>query len=76
MAVTRVQAVRELRELIAALDRRVPQVQRAGEEAIARDAATLRARAVTRIDELESESSSPETAQMSDELLRDEKKPR
>jgi hypothetical protein len=42
-----------LRELIAALDRRVPQVQRAGEIAIARDAAALRARAVKRLEELE-----------------------
>ena len=46
-------AVHELLELIAALDRRVPQVQRAGETAIARDAATLKARALKRIEELE-----------------------
>jgi hypothetical protein len=45
--------LRELRELIAALDRRVPQVHRAEEVSIARDAATLRARALKRIDELE-----------------------
>ena len=50
-------AVQELQELIAALDRRVPQVQRAGETAIARDAAMLKARALKRIEELE-----PETA--------------
>jgi len=43
----------ELRELIAALDRRVPQVQRAGEASIAREAAALRARALKRIEELE-----------------------
>jgi hypothetical protein len=48
-------AVHELLELIAALDRRVPQVQRAGETAIARDAATLKARALKRIEELERE---------------------
>ena len=48
-------AVRDLRELIAALDRRVPQVQRSGEAAIARDAAGLRARALKRIEELERE---------------------
>jgi hypothetical protein len=42
-----------LRELIAALDRRVPQVQRAGEIAIAREAAALRTRAVKRLEELE-----------------------
>jgi len=51
-------AVRELLELITALDRRVPQVQRAGETAIARDAAALKARALKRIEELENESSS------------------
>jgi hypothetical protein len=53
MAMTSASLLRRLRELIAALDRRVPQVQRAGEIAIARDAATLRARAVQRIEELE-----------------------
>ncbi len=45
--------IRELQELIAALDRRVPQVQRAGEASIARDAAALKARALRRIEELE-----------------------
>jgi hypothetical protein len=53
MAITSVEVVRELRELIAALDRRMPQVQRAGEIAIARDAAALRDRAVKRLEELE-----------------------
>jgi hypothetical protein len=53
MAITSVEVLRELRELIAALDRRVPQVQRAGEIAIARDAAALRARAVKRLEEIE-----------------------
>lgn len=43
----------ELRELIAALDRRVPQMARAGEASIARDAATLRLKALKRIAELE-----------------------
>lgn len=43
---------RELEELIAALDRRVPRVERAGEAAIARDAAALRAIAVDRLAEL------------------------
>ena len=47
--------VRELQELIAALDRRVPQVQRASEASIAREAAALRARALNRIEELERE---------------------
>ena len=53
MAMTSTNVLRELRELIAALDRRMPQVQRAGEVSIARDAATLRARALKRIEELE-----------------------
>ena len=52
MAVTR-GVVRDLLELVAALDRRVPQMQRAGEIAIARDAAALKARALKRIEELE-----------------------
>ena len=41
-----------LEELIAALDRRVPRVEQAGEAAIARDAAALRAKAVARLAEL------------------------
>ena len=45
--------VHELRELVAALDRRVPQVERAGEVAIARDAAALRSRALNRLAEIE-----------------------
>lgn len=43
---------RELQELIAALDRRVPRVEQAGEAAIARDAAALRAKAYERLSEL------------------------
>jgi len=43
---------RELEDLIEALDRRVPRVERAGEAAIARDAAALRARAVDRLTKL------------------------
>jgi hypothetical protein len=43
---------RELEELIAALDRRVPRVEEAGEAAIARDAAMLRAKAFNRLAEL------------------------
>jgi hypothetical protein len=52
---TRAQALRHLRELVAALDRRVPHVERAGEAQIARDAATLRKQAMKRIAELERE---------------------
>jgi hypothetical protein len=48
-------ALRHLRELVAALDRRVPHMERNGENAIARDAAALRKKAVQRIAELESE---------------------
>lgn len=55
MAMIPSSVVRELQELIAALDRRVPQVQRAGEASIAREAAALRARALKRIEELEHE---------------------
>ena len=53
MAIGAPQAIRELLELIAALDRRVPHVERAGEAGIANDAAALRARAFKRIEELE-----------------------
>jgi hypothetical protein len=41
-----------LEELIAALDRRVPRVEQAGEAGIARDAAALRAKALQRLTEL------------------------
>jgi hypothetical protein len=41
--------VEDLRELIAALDRRVPRGERKGETDIARDAAALRDEAVARI---------------------------
>ncbi len=53
-------AAQELQDLIAALDRRVPQVQRAGETAIARDAVMLKARALRRIEELERETAPAE----------------
>jgi hypothetical protein len=54
---------RALEELIAALDRRVPRVEQAGEAAIARDAAALRAKAVDRLAELarERRSGAPDT---------------
>jgi hypothetical protein len=60
MGMTPNSAVRELQELIAALDRRVPQVQRAGEVSIAREAAALKARALNRIEELEREAAPAE----------------
>jgi len=53
--VDRAQTLRELRELVAALDRRVPQVERVGETAIARAAAALRVEALKRIAELGAE---------------------
>jgi hypothetical protein len=52
MAVSESEIARELEELIAAIDRRVPHLDRAGEAAIARDAAALRAKAVERLAEL------------------------
>jgi hypothetical protein len=52
--------IRELSELVAALDRRMPQVHRAGEIAIARSAAALRAAALERIEELEQSDAVPE----------------
>ncbi len=44
--------IRHLRELIRALDARTPHLERAGETAIAREAATLREKALTRLAEL------------------------
>jgi hypothetical protein len=52
MAMSTSDLTRELEDLIAALDRRVPRVEQAGETAIARDAAALRAKAVQRLAEL------------------------
>lgn len=42
-----------LHELITALENRLPQVERSGEAAIAREAAALKARALERIAEIE-----------------------
>jgi hypothetical protein len=53
--------IRQLLELIAALDRRVPHIQRAGEASIARDAAALKARALKRLKELGGEPSGVES---------------
>jgi hypothetical protein len=58
MAVRLGDVARRLRELIAALDRRVPHLERAGEASIAEDAASLRARAVKRLDEIDDRSDS------------------
>lgn len=43
----------DLRELVSALDRRVPHLEREGEHAIARDASALKAEALKRIAEIE-----------------------
>ena len=46
-------AIRHLRQLIDALNRRVPHIERAGEAAIARDAAELMKQALKRLKALE-----------------------
>lgn len=51
----RTEVLRELQELIGALDRRVPRVEREGEVSIARAAAALRVEALKRIQEIEQE---------------------
>ena len=49
------QQIRHLRELIAALDRRVPRIERVGEADIARDAAALKKKALERLAELQAD---------------------
>jgi hypothetical protein len=49
----RKRTVRHLRQLIDALNRRVPHIERVGEEQIARDAADLMGKALKRLKELE-----------------------
>ena len=51
----RARAQRHLRELIAALDRRVPHVERLGEVDIARAATALKKKALQRLAKLEAE---------------------
>jgi len=53
LAPNTVRLLRELQELIDALDRRVPHIHSAGEPSIAEDAEALRSKAVKRIAELE-----------------------
>jgi hypothetical protein len=62
MALIRNELIRELHELIAALDRRVPQVERAGEASMARDAAALKVKALKRIAALEDHDSLSQSA--------------
>jgi hypothetical protein len=52
--------VRQLRELVAALERRVPQPQREGEDAITRDASALMALALSRLDALADAATHPD----------------
>ena len=47
-----IELIAVLRDLVAALDRRIPQMGRAGEEAIARDSTALRSKALNRLAEL------------------------
>jgi hypothetical protein len=58
VAVILSEVARTLRELIAALDARVPRVENAGEAAIARDAAALRDKAVNRLAEIAEQTTS------------------
>ena len=47
--------IRHLRELIVALDKRQPRIERVGEADIARDAAALKKKALQRLAELRAE---------------------
>jgi hypothetical protein len=51
----RKQQIRHVRELIAALDRRLPRIEGAGEADIARDAAALKKKALERLAELQAD---------------------
>jgi hypothetical protein len=62
-ASTRAQIVRNLQELVAAIDRRVPQVEHVGEISIARAASALKLEALKRIEELKREA--PPAARLS-----------
>ncbi len=62
MALKETALSRDLLELIAALDRRVPRAERAGEISIAADAAALKAQALRQVAELEREQASEERA--------------
>jgi len=66
MAVNTAELIRELEELIAALDRRIPRCEQAGEEAISRDAAALRAKASRRLAELAAHEAAGATLRNSD----------
>jgi hypothetical protein len=55
----RMRKLRHLHELVAALDRRVPRVERIGELEIAREGIALRQSALQRIADLEASGSQP-----------------
>jgi hypothetical protein len=55
---SRPETVRALHDLIEALDRRTPHVERAGESSIAQAAEALKLAALKRLDELQREASS------------------
>jgi hypothetical protein len=59
--------IHDLRELIAALDHRVPHLERDGEREIVRDAQALRRAALERITELEPASAAPAMADVARE---------
>jgi hypothetical protein len=63
-----------LRELIDALDRRVPQVERVGEIRIAREAAALKKEAMRRIDVLKAASPDRQTREsaLADDVMTDD----
>jgi hypothetical protein len=63
--------LRVLRELITALEQRLPHVERAGEAAIAHEAAALKAKALERIAELERELASSAKADVTSGAARD-----
>ena len=52
MVIRNRELARALEELVTALDRRVPQLERAAESAIAHDAAALKVKALKRLEEL------------------------
>lgn len=62
MAVSTNELESVLEGLIAALDRRVPRVEQAGEAGIPRDAAALRAKAVKRLTALVRDTAHPPTS--------------
>jgi hypothetical protein len=59
MAVSGAELARAREEFIAALDRRLPQVQQADEAVIAREAAALRANASARLADLANDCAEP-----------------